>query len=133
MEDVEEVVPMWSTKLKGNSTEIFGNSRYIKEINEIASEDASFTVVVGDEEEEEEEPEAEQEAEAASEPEPEIAAAAPALDVVDDAAETINAAVDAAIESASAAVAESTGTAASSVAETVEISAKTSEPDVADS
>lgn len=116
IEDIDEVVPMWS-RAKNSSTEIFSKATYVMDSKHIVSTDGqTFTVTVGEPEEEPEE--APEEEESAEEVETPVAAA---LEVVDEAAETINAAVDAAIESAAAAVAETKGTAASSVAEAPEI------------
>ncbi|KAI0565966.1 hypothetical protein FGB62_13g148 [Gracilaria domingensis] len=101
VDDVDEVVPLWSDSKK-NSTSIFGADSSIIDSKALGKDDLGTYVVKAAAEEEEEEEEADEQPEAppAEPAAEEVPVVQPILDVIDESAEAINAAVDAAIETA---------------------------------
>ena len=130
LEEVEEVVPLWSTSLN-NSSRIFAADKTIQDSKKVhVLPPMTFTRTVGGEEEEEEEEEtveevveevAEEVVAAADQVVDDVAAAA---SVLDETPAAINAAIDAAVDTAAAAVSSSPEPAASSVVETDDQSPK---------
>eukprot|EP00177_Eucheuma_denticulatum_P005094 GFKZ01009284.1.p4 GENE.GFKZ01009284.1~~GFKZ01009284.1.p4 ORF type:complete len:194 (+),score=50.49 GFKZ01009284.1:229-810(+) len=109
LDGVDEVVPMWNGA-KGSSVRIFGTENPIMENKRSFTQfQDTFVVKIGEEEEEEEEEVGEEEVavvveedasdvvDVAAAEEAAATAAAAVVDVIDEAAETIKAAVDAAI------------------------------------
>lgn len=129
---VDEVVPLWSSSKK-NSSRIFASENAIMEAKKTHTELPPPVTVTLAAEEDDDEPEDEEQIEeepvvaieqsTASEDEPVASSEDDIVDITDEAADTINAAVDAAIESAANAAATATAVAdisepaASSVAE----------------
>lgn len=93
LEGVDEVVPMWSSS-KSSSTRIFGKENPILDSKKHTVGPISVTVAA-EQHEEENEPEADEVAD-----EPAVVKSNPVVEVMDEAAETVMAAVDAAIQNA---------------------------------